>query len=159
VQIARLIGARVFAVTNGADKAARIKELGADVVYDRGEADWAAALYKETGKRGVDVVVENVGTPTWTGSVRSLARGGRLVTYGATAGPKAELDLRVVFWKQIQVIGTTMANRKEWEDLLRTIFAGRIKPVIDRVMPLDEARAAHEYLEAGGQIGKVVLVP
>lgn len=159
VQIARLIGARVFAVTGGADKAARIKELGADVVYDRHETDWAAALHRETGKRGVDVVVENVGAATWTGSVRSLARGGRLVTYGATAGPKVELDLRVVFWKQLQVIGTTMANRREWEALLREVFAGRIKPVIDRVMPLDEARAAHEYLEAGGQIGKVVLVP
>ncbi len=159
VQIARMMGARVFAVTGGAEKAARIKELGADVVYDRNETDWATALYRDTGKRGVDVVVENVGTPTWTGSVRSLARGGRLVTYGATAGPRVELDLRVVFWKQLQVIGTTMANRREWEDLLRTVFAGEIQPVIDRVMPLDEARAAHEYLEAGGQIGKVVLVP
>lgn len=159
VQIARFIGARVFAVTSGADKAARIRALGADVVYDRNETDWAAALYRETGKRGVDVVVENVGAATWTGSVRSLARGGRLVTYGATAGPKVELDLRVVFWKQLQVIGTTMANRREWEELLAVIFAGSIAPVIDRVMPLDEARAAHEYLEAGGQIGKVVLVP
>jgi NADPH:quinone reductase-like Zn-dependent oxidoreductase len=159
VQIGRLIGARVFAVTKGAEKAARIRELGADVVYDRAETDWAAALYKETGKRGVDVVVENVGAATWTGSVRSLARGGRLVTYGATVGPKVELDLRVVFWKHLQVMGTTMASRGEFEDLLRVICAGRIRPVVDTVMPLDEARKAHEYLEAGGQLGKVVLVP
>jgi NADPH:quinone reductase-like Zn-dependent oxidoreductase len=159
VQIARMTGARVFAVTKGADKAARIKELGADEVYDRAETDWAAALYRETGKRGVDVVVENVGAATWTGSARSLARGGRLVTYGATAGPKVELDLRVVFWKQLQFIGTTMASRREFEDLLRVVFAGRIKPVVDRVMPLDEARQAHAYLEEGGQLGKVVLVP
>ncbi|HEX6909940.1 MAG TPA: zinc-binding dehydrogenase [Longimicrobium sp.] len=159
VQIARMTGARVFAVTKGADKAARIRELGADVVYDRAETDWSAALYRETGKRGVDVVVENVGAPTWTGSVRSLARGGRLVTYGATAGPKVELDLRVVFWKQLRFIGTTMASRSEFEELLRVVFAGRIKPVVDRVMPLDEARQAHAYLEEGGQLGKVVLVP
>ena len=159
VQIARMTGARVFAVTSGEEKAARIRELGADVVYDRAQTDWAAALYKETGKRGVDVVVENVGAATWTGSVRSLARGGRLVTYGATAGPKVELDLRVVFWKQLQVIGTTMASRREFEDLLRVIFAGRLKPVVDSVLPLDDAREAHERLEAGGQLGKVVLVP
>ena len=159
VQIARMTGARVFAVTKGEEKAARIRELGADVVYDRGETDWAAALYRETGKRGVDVVVENVGAATWTGSVRSLARGGRLVTYGATAGPRVELDLRVVFWKHLQVIGTTMASRREFEDLLRVVFAGRIKPVVDSVLPLDDAREAHERLEAGGQLGKVVQVP
>ena len=159
VQIARMTGARVFAVTKGADKAARIQALGADVVYDRAETDWSAALYRETGKRGVDVVVENVGAATWTGSVRSLARGGRLVTYGATAGPRVELDLRVVFWKHLQFIGTTMASRREFEDLLRVVFAGRIKPVVDRVLPLDEARQAHAYLEEGGQLGKVVLVP
>jgi NADPH:quinone reductase-like Zn-dependent oxidoreductase len=159
VQIARLTGARVFAVTSGADKAERIRELGADVVYDRTQTDWAKALYAETGKRGVDVVVENVGAATWTGSVRSLARGGRLVTYGATAGPTVELDLRVVFWKQLQVIGTTMASRREFEELLRVIFAGRIRPVVDSVMPLDAAREAHERLEAGGQLGKIVLVP
>jgi threonine dehydrogenase-like Zn-dependent dehydrogenase len=85
--------------------------------------------------------------------------GGRLVTYGGTAGPKVELDLRGVFWRQIQVIGATMASRGEFEDLLRVIFAGRLRPVIDTVMPLDDARAAHERLEAGGQIGKIVLVP
>ncbi len=159
VQIAKLMGARVFAVTKGAEKAARIKELGADVVYDRGEVDWAKELYRETGKQGVDVVVENVGTPTWNASVRSLGRGGRLVTYGGTGGAKVELDVRVMFWKQLNVLGTTMASRGEFEDLLRVVFAGRLKPVIDSVLPLDEARTAHERLEAGGQLGKIVLVP
>jgi NADPH:quinone reductase-like Zn-dependent oxidoreductase len=159
VQIARMIGARVFAVTRGAEKAARIKELGADVVYDRGEVDWAKELYRETGKQGVDVVVENVGTPTWNSSVRSLARGGRLVTYGGTGGPRVELDVRVMFWKQLSVIGTTMASKKEFEDLLRVVFAGRVRPIVDSVMPLDAAREAHERLEAGGQLGKIVLVP
>ena len=159
VQLARLIGARVFAVTRGEEKAARIRELGADFVYDRAETDWSAAVYRETGKRGVDVVVENVGTATWTGSMRALAKGGRLVTYGATSGAKVEMDVRMVFWKQLQVIGTTMASRREFEDLLRTVFDGRLRPVIDSVLPLDEARQAHERLEAGGQLGKVVLVP
>jgi NADPH2:quinone reductase len=91
--------------------------------------------------------------------VRSLARGGRLVTYGGTAGPKVELDVRSVFWKQIEVIGTTMASRSEFEDMLRAVFAGRIRPVIDSTMPLDQAREAHERLEAGGQFGKIILVP
>jgi len=159
VQIARLMGARVFAVTKGAEKMERLRELGADVVYDRAETDWSKAVYKDTGKRGVDVVVENVGAPTWVGSVRALASGGRLVTYGGTGGPKVELDIRAVFWRQIQVIGTTMASRGEFEDLLRVIFAGRLRPIVDSVMPLDDARAAHERLEAGGQFGKIVLVP
>jgi NADPH:quinone reductase-like Zn-dependent oxidoreductase len=159
VQIARLMGARVFAVTKGADKVEAIRALGADVIYDRAETDWAKAVFKDTGRRGVDVVVENVGAPTWAGSVRALANGGRLVTYGGTAGPRVELDVRGVFWRQIQVIGTTMASRGEFEDLLRVIFAGRLHPVVDSVMPLDDARAAHERLEAGGQLGKVVLVP
>ncbi len=159
VQIARLMGARVFAVTRGAEKVERIRELGADVVYDRAETDWARAVFKDTDRRGVDVVVENVGAPTWAGSVRALANGGRLVTYGGTAGPKVELDIRSVFWRQIQVIGSTMASRGEFEDLLRVVFAGRLRPVVDSVMPLDDARAAHERLEAGGQLGKVVLVP
>ena len=159
VQIAKLMGARVFAVTKGADKVERLRELGADVVYDRAETDWSKAVFKDTERRGVDVVVENVGAPTWAGSVRALGNGGRLVTYGGTGGPKVELDVRGLFWKQIQVIGTTMASRGEFEDLLRVIFAGRLRPIIDAVMPLDEARAAHERLEAGGQFGKIVLVP
>lgn len=159
VQIASLVGARVFAVTRGAEKAERIRALGADVVYDRGEEDWAAALQRDTGKRGVDVVVENVGAATWQGSVRSLARGGRLVTYGATTGPKVELDLRAVFWKQVRFIGTTMASRGEFEALLRVVFAGRLRPVVDSVLPLDAIREAHERLEAGEHLGKIVLVP
>lgn len=159
VQIARVMGARVFAVTQGAANVQRVRELGADVVYDRATTDWSRAVHADTGKRGVDVVVENVGAATWSGSLRALARGGRLVTYGATAGPKVELDLRSVFWKQIEVIGTTMASRSEFEDMLRVVFAGRIRPVIDSVMPLDEAREAHRRLEDGGQFGKIVLVP
>jgi NADPH:quinone reductase-like Zn-dependent oxidoreductase len=159
VQIAVLTGARVFAVTRGGENVARLRALGAEFVYDRAEEDWSKAVFRDTEKRGVDVVVENVGGPTWQGSVRSLARGGRLVTYGGTAGPKVEIDIRQLFWKQFQVMGTTMASVAEFRAMLDAVFSGRIRPVVDRVMPLDDAREAHEHLEAGGQFGKVVLVP
>lgn len=159
VQIARLMGARVFAVTSGAENVARVRALGAHVVYDRAEEDFSRAVFRDTAKRGVDVVVENVGEPTWKGSLRALAPGGRLVTYGATAGHRAETDLRVLFWRQLQIIGTTMASRGEFEAMLRVALRGELRPVVDTVLPLDRAREAHERLEAGGQFGKVVLVP
>ena len=159
VQVAKLMGARVYAVTRGEENVRRVRELGADVVYDRAEVDFSREVYRDTGRRGVDVVVENVGEATWKGSLRALASGGRLVTYGATTGPRGEIDLRVLFWKQLQVIGTTMASRAEFEEMLRVAFRGDLRPVIDVVLPLDRAREAHERLEAGGQFGKVVLVP
>jgi NADPH:quinone reductase-like Zn-dependent oxidoreductase len=159
VQIARFAGARVFAVTSGAENAARVRELGADFVYDRLEVDFSRVLHADTRKRGVDVVVENVGAATWAGSVRALARGGRLVTYGATAGPLVETDVRLLFWKQLSLIGTTMANAAEFRAMLDVAFRGAFVPPIDSVLPLDRARTAHERLEAGGQFGKIVLVP
>jgi NADPH:quinone reductase-like Zn-dependent oxidoreductase len=159
VQIALGIGARVFAVTSGAENVERLRRLGAAFVYDRSEGDWGAALHADTGKRGVDVVVENVGAATWKSSLRALAQGGRLVTYGATAGPKVEVDVRALFWKQYSILGTTMASKSEFEAMIAAAFAGELNPVVDTVMPLDDARAAHERLEAGGQFGKVVLVP
>jgi NADPH:quinone reductase-like Zn-dependent oxidoreductase len=159
VQIARLAGARVFAVTSGDENVRRLRELGAAFVYDRDRENWSKAVFRDTARRGVDVVVENVGAATWSGSVRALARGGRLVTYGATAGPVVEVDVRVLFWKQLEIIGTTMASRGEFEAMLRAVFNGGLRPVTDTVMPLDQAREAHERLEAGGQFGKIVLVP
>ncbi|HEX8242187.1 MAG TPA: zinc-binding dehydrogenase, partial [Longimicrobium sp.] len=159
VQIAKLAGARVFAVTSGAENVARVRELGADVVYDREQVDFSKQVFQDTGKRGVDVVVENVGAATWRGSLRALAQGGRLVTYGATTGPKVEIDIRALFWKQFSILGTTMASKAEFEAMLQAAFSGALRPVIDTVMPLDHARQAHERLEAGGQFGKIVLVP
>ena len=160
VQLAVFAGAQVLALTSGAENARRLRELGAEHVYDRtAEEDWSAAVLRDTGKRGVDVVVENVGGPTWKGSLRSLGKNGRVVLYGATAGPKVEVDLRHVFWKQQSIIGTTMASRREFEEMLAVVFSGQVRPVIDTVMPLDRAREAHERLEAGGQFGKIVLVP
>lgn len=159
IQVAKLMGARVFAVTKGADNVERIRALGADFVYDRGCEDFSRAVYFQTGKRGVDVVVENVGQPTWEQSLRALARNGRLITYGATGGSRVTSDLRLIFWKQLQVIGTTMASRPEFEAMLAVATRGHFVPVIDSILPLDEARAAHERLEAGDQFGKIVLVP
>lgn len=159
IQIAKLTGARVFAVTSGAENAGRVRALGADVVYDRLDADFSSEVYRATGKRGVDVVIDSVGAATWRSSLRTLARGGRLVAYGATTGHEGETDLRLVFWKQIEIIGTTMASRAEFEAMLRIALRGEITPVIDTAIPLDQTRAAHERLEAGAQFGKVVLVP
>lgn len=159
IQVARLAGARVFAVTSGAANVARVRDLGVDAVYDRTLVDWGREIYRDTGKRGVDVVVENVGEATWSRSLRALAKGGRLVTFGATTGHGAETDLRIVFWNQIEIIGTTMASRAEFEAMVRAAFQGAFTPVIDSVLPLDQVRAAHERLEQGGQFGKIMLVP
>jgi NADPH:quinone reductase-like Zn-dependent oxidoreductase len=156
VQIAKHVGARVYAVTTSANLD-RVRDLGADVVYDREQFDYAKEIWKDTGKRGVDLIFDSVGEATWRQNVRAAARLGRIVVYGATTGPKLETDARVLFWKQLDVMGTTMSNRREFEDVMALVFAGRLKPVLDVVLPLEEARAAHERLEAGGVFGKVVL--
>jgi NADPH:quinone reductase-like Zn-dependent oxidoreductase len=159
LQVARLMGARIFAVTAGEENVERVRALGADVVYDREQVDFSKEIRRDTDRRGVDVVVENVGEATWAASLRALAPAGRLVTYGATSGPRGDTDLRVVFWRQLRIIGSTMASRAEFSEMLRVALRGRLEPVVDRVMPLAEARAAHERLGAGEQFGKIVLVP
>jgi NADPH:quinone reductase-like Zn-dependent oxidoreductase len=158
IQIARHLGARVFAVTT-TDNIENVRALGADVVYDRNAGDFSRQLWKDTDKRGVDVVLDSVGEATWTQCVRALARGGRLVSYGGTTGPRAEIDIRVLFWKQIRIIGTTMANRAEFREVMELVFSGKFQPVVDTVMKLEDVRAAHERLERGEQFGKIVLVP
>jgi NADPH:quinone reductase-like Zn-dependent oxidoreductase len=158
VQIARLCGARVYALTSE-PHVERVRELGADVVYDRTADDFGRALWLDTEKRGVDVIFDSVGAPLFPTLVRSLARGGRLVVYGGTAGAKVDLDVRQLFWKQADIRGTTMSSRAEFEEVMRLVFAGRLHAVIDEVLPLDAARLAHERLEAGGVFGKIVLQP
>jgi len=159
VQLAVHAGADVYGVTSGPENVRRVRELGARRVYDRLEGDWSRGVYEDTAREGVDVVVENVGEATWNGSVRALARGGRLVTYGATTGHRAGLDLRLLFWKQLRIIGSTMAARREFEAMLRVMGSGVVRPVIDRVFPLDEIAAAHERLESGAAFGSIVLTP
>lgn len=159
IQIAKHHGARVFAVTSGAANVRRVAALGADLVIDRLEEDFSRRVWQETGKRGVDVVLDSVGEATWEGCVRALSRGGRMVVYGATTGPAGTLNIPRLFWLQTSILGTTMANHAEFEAVMTLVLDGTLTPVIDDVWPLDRAREAHERLEAGGVFGKLVLTP
>jgi NADPH2:quinone reductase len=158
IQICKHLSAEVYAITSTPEKMQKAQELGADHVINYKAEDWSKAVFLATGKRGVDVVVDNVGAATWMQSIRVLARGGRLVTVGGTAGPQVEMDLRLVFRKQISIIGSTMGSHKDFRDVMSLIWSGELHPVIDRVMPLSEGRAVHELLERGEQFGKIVLV-
>lgn len=159
IQIAALCGARVLAVTSGPENVKRVRELGADVAIDRLEEDFSRAAFEATDRRGVDVVLDSVGEAIWEDCVRALTRDGRLVTYGATTGPRGCQDIRRMFWKQTRIIGSTMASRAEFERVMDLVFAGRLRPVVDVVWPLDRIADAHARLEAGQGFGKVVLVP
>lgn len=158
IRIAKHLGATVYAVTSAAH-VDRVRALGADVVYDRESVDYAKQLWKDTDKRGVDVILDSVGEATWPQNVRAVVRGGRIVVYGATTGPRLETDGRVLFWKQADILGSTMSTHAEFEEVMRLVFSGAMEPAIDTIMPLTDARAAHERLEAGAQFGKIVLVP
>jgi NADPH:quinone reductase-like Zn-dependent oxidoreductase len=159
IQVAKLVDARIFAVTHGPANVERVRALGADFVYDRDKVDFADKIRRDTAGRGVDVVVENVGQATWKQSLRSLAPGGRLVTYGATTGPRAELNLNALFWKQISILGTTMASHSEFAAMLAAALRGDLVPIIDSTFPLTSARAAHERLESAHHFGKILLLP
>jgi NADPH:quinone reductase-like Zn-dependent oxidoreductase len=157
IQIAKLAGAYVYAVTSTPEKAEAARALGADDIIDRTTSDFSREVWTRTGKRGVDVVLENTGAATWKGSLRAVRKGGRVVTYGATTGPMGETDIRIIFWKQPFIIGSTMATQAEFNRVMGLVFDGRLKPVVDRVMPLEQMREAQALLEAGEQFGKVVL--
>lgn len=157
IQVAKLAGCTVLVTSSSDEKLAKAKELGADVLVNYKSVPWSKAVWELTGRRGVDVIVDHVGEATFKDSVRSLKKGGRLVVPGATTGPMLELDARYLFWRQLSILGSTMASRREFEDVMKLVFMGRLKPVVDRVFPLDQARAAHEYLARGDQFGKVVL--
>jgi NADPH:quinone reductase-like Zn-dependent oxidoreductase len=159
VQIGKLCGARVWVTSSSDEKLQRARELGADECINYAKEDWVKAVREKTGKRGVDVVLENVGAATWKGSLRVLAKGGRLVTCGATSGPIGETDIRVVFWNQLKIIGSTMGTRKDFHDVMTQLFRGRLKPVVDQVFPLKDGAAAQQRLAEGKQFGKLVLVP
>ena len=157
LQIAKHVGAQVF-VTSGSDhKLERARQLGADVLINRERVDFSKEVWSITQKRGVDVVVDDVGAATWAGSIRALAKGGRLVTCGATSGPKPEEDIRRIFQKQITIYGSTMGTPHDWEQLNRLLVAGTLKPVVDRSYPLAETAAAQERMERAEQFGKLVL--
>jgi NADPH:quinone reductase-like Zn-dependent oxidoreductase len=158
IRIARHVGARIFAITS-TPFVERVRALGVEHVFDRNQDDHRKALYDATGRRGVDVIFDSVGEATWMANIRALSRAGRMVVYGATSGPHAMTDVRYVFWKQIEVLGTTMANRSEFEAVMQHVLSGAMEPVVDSVLPLDQVRQAHERLERGDAFGKLVLVP
>jgi NADPH:quinone reductase-like Zn-dependent oxidoreductase len=159
IQIARLLGARVIATAGGAAKLERARALGAHEGIDHARDDLAAEARKLTGGKGVEVVLEHVGGPVFERAVAALARNGRLVTCGATAGGKVSLDLNLLFGRHLTLLGSWMGRRAELIEVLEFVRAGRLAPVVDSVVPLAEARRAHERIEARQHFGKVVLVP
>jgi NADPH:quinone reductase-like Zn-dependent oxidoreductase len=150
-------GARVLATSSSAEKLARALELGAERAAGRGRDEVLAAVRDWTGKRGVDVVVESVGRATWATSLDAVARGGRVVVCGATTGFDPPALLHRIFWKQVDVLGSTMGSRADFLALLRRIGEGRLRPAVDSVFPLDRAGEALERLESGEQFGKIVV--
>jgi NADPH:quinone reductase-like Zn-dependent oxidoreductase len=157
IQIAKLFGARVIATTSGEGKADRARALGADAVIDRSSQDFVAEVKKLTGGRGADVVVEHVGGEVMAASVRATAKGGRIVTCGASAGYSVDIDFRHVFFRQIEILGSTMGPKGSLFTILEHVRSGRLRPVVDRVLPLWEAAQAHRALEARSVFGKIVL--
>ena len=157
IQIAKLAGARVLTTAGNAAKQKLARDLGADVVIDYNQQNFADVVKQETKGRGVDIVIEHVGQAVWKDSLKCLAHGGRLVTCGATTGPKVEIDLRFFFIREIEVIGGFMGTRGELNQVLKLLDRKLLHPVVDRTFPLDRLREAHQYLEDRKQLGKVVI--
>lgn len=157
IQIAKMLGARVITTTSSEAKAKRAREIGADAVIDYTKEDFVAECKRLTNKRGVDVVIEHVGGDVFAKSILAAAWGGRVVTCGATTGFTPEIDLRHVFFRQIEVLGSTMGPKGDLFGVLRMVEAGKLRPVVDRAMPLWEAAEAHRLLEARKVFGKLVL--
>jgi NADPH:quinone reductase-like Zn-dependent oxidoreductase len=157
IQIAKFLGARVLTTAGSDAKLEKARQLGADYVINHKTQRIRDEVRRITNKRGVDVVFEHVGTATWDDSLASLAVAGRLVTCGNTTGYDAKLDLRFLFSRQLSLLGSYMGVKSELHTIMKLVAAGRLKPIVDRVFPLQEAAAAHGYLESGQQFGKVVL--
>src|SRR5438132_10432767 len=157
IQVAKLWGATVFTTVGSAEKAARAKALGADETILYRETDFLNEVRRLTGKRGVDVVVEHVGGETFERSLKSLARGGRLVTCGATTGGEATINIRLVFFKLLSILGSTLGSIAELQEIMKHVEAGRLHPVVDRVLPLEQVAEGHRVLELREAFGKVVL--
>ena len=157
LQVAKKIGARVIVTSGSEEKLARAKNLGADHGIHHGTQDFVAEVRRLTGERGVDVVLDCVGGEVWRKSLACLARGGRLVTCGATAGGQALDDIGAICSKELKIYGSTLGSRDEFRLLINFLNAAKIRPIIDSVFPLREAAAAQRYVEEARQFGKVVL--
>jgi NADPH:quinone reductase-like Zn-dependent oxidoreductase len=157
VQIAKLMGAQVVMVGSDARKLEMAESIGADILIDRSkEADWSKSVFLATNKRGVDVVVDNVGT-TFMQSLRALRKGGRLLTVGNSGGPKFEIDNRYIFAKHLSIIGSTMSTLADFKEVMGLIVAGKLKPILDTTYPLKDAAAAQERLWRNENFGKITL--
>jgi zinc-binding alcohol dehydrogenase/oxidoreductase len=157
LQIAKALEARAIVTSSSNVKLDRARELGADAAVNHATADVVAAVKEATEGRGADIVVEHVGEATWQRTLQAARPGGRITVCGATSGPNPPAALHRIWWKQLTIYGSTMGTKEDFEGAYELVASGRARPVVDRVFPLAEARAAHEYLEAGEQVGKVVL--
>ncbi len=157
LQIAKLRGARVWVTSGSDEKLARARELGADETINHAKEDVAKVVRGKTGKRGVDVVIDNVGEATWKQSLGALGKRGRLVTCGGTSGPMVETDVRRLFWNQWTIMGSTMGNDAEFDAMTAEFRQGRLMPVVDSVHELRDGRAAFDRLASGAQFGKIVV--
>lgn len=157
IQIAKYLGARVIVIGSNAQKLEQAQAIGADIVIDRSkEEDWSKALFLATEKRGVDVVVDNVGT-TFPLSLRSLKKGGRLLTVGNSGAPRFEIDNRFIFGKHLSILGSTMSTLAEFREVMDLVFAGKLQPILDKTFPLQDAASAQERLGRGDNFGKITL--
>jgi NADPH:quinone reductase-like Zn-dependent oxidoreductase len=157
IQVARLHSARVIAVSGSAEKLQRARELGAEEGIDLSRSDLREEVRRLTGKRGADLVIEHVGNATWEQSVASVARGGRLVTCGATSGADVNLNLRQVFFKNVSILGSTMGSRAHLFPIFRHLQARSLRAVVDRVLPMDRIQEAHRLLEEREIFGKILI--
>ncbi|MBV9483520.1 MAG: zinc-binding dehydrogenase [Acidobacteria bacterium] len=159
IQVAKLFRAVVISTAGTDEKMAKARELGADYVIDHYRQNISEEVKNITHREGVDIVVEHVGPATWEHSLRSLKPSGTLVTCGATTGPQVGIDLRFVFSRQLSILGSYMGTMGELNQVLKHVFSGRLKPVVDQVFPLADARSAHEYMEQSEMFGKIVMNP
>jgi len=159
IQVAKLLGARVIATAGTNEKLQKARELGADETVNYTHEDWPKEVRRLTDKRGVDVVFEHTGAETWPGSILALAKGGRMVTCGATSGFDARTDIRQLFYRHLSFLGSFMGTKAELLTAMKFVANGGIRAVIDRTLPLKDARKAHELMEDRAQFGKLVLVP
>jgi NADPH:quinone reductase-like Zn-dependent oxidoreductase len=155
--IAKALGARALVTSSSDEKLEQARELGADATVNHATGDVTAAVKEATDGAGVEVVLEHVGEATWQTSLQSARAGGRIAVCGATTGPNPPAALHRIWWKQLTIYGSTMGTKADFEGAYELIKSGRAKPVVDSVLPLEEARAAHERMEAAEQFGKIVL--
>ncbi len=158
LKIAKLSGGRVFASSSSDEKLERARQAGADFCYNYTQTDVVREVLAATEKRGVDIVVDTVGDATWLQSIQLARKGGKIVTCGATSGPNPKTEIRLIFWKQLDILGSTMSSQEEYEEVVALLGQGKLKPVIDTTFPLEEGKRALAHLQEQQQFGKVVLV-